>query len=167
MEKRQLALLKELQNGFKLENRPFMRIAKELGCTEEDVLDMIGACLSTGVIRRIGVAVRPEKVGHSANALVAWEVPAPRVEEVGTALAAYKEVSHCYERECPPEWPYNLFTMLHARSPEDLDALIARIEAEQKLDSYRVFRTKRELKKTSMRYFEDLVDAPAGETHDQ
>jgi len=157
MDKRKLALLKELQNGFKLENRPFKRMAKELGYTEEDVLKIISSCMESGVIRRIGLAVKPERLGHTNNALVAWEVPEDRVEEVGTALAARKEISHCYDRECPPGWEYNLFTMIHAKSPEGFDDILASIQDSLGLKNFQVFKTIKELKKTSMRYFEDVA----------
>lgn len=149
------ALVRELQRGFKLERRPFLRVARALDMTEEGVIARVGEWLKSGVIRRIGIAVRPQKIGNEANALVAWKVPAERVEEVGAAMAMHTEISHCYERECPPDWPYNLFTMIHARDEEQMTKLLAGFEATFKLDKPKVLRTVRELKKTSMRYFEE------------
>lgn len=155
MDNKTRQILCELQDGFKLETRPFKRIANEVGCSEEEVLDIIKRCREEGLIRRIGAAVRPGHLGHSANALVVWQVAEDRVDEVGTALAEMREISHCYERECPPNWPYNLFTMIHARSEEELEQIIADIFQRFSLGQYKVLRTVRELKKTSMRYFED------------
>ncbi|PKL43281.1 MAG: Lrp/AsnC family transcriptional regulator [Candidatus Riflebacteria bacterium HGW-Riflebacteria-1] len=150
-------VLSELQDGFKLETRPFKRIANQVGCSEEEVLEIIKRSREEGLIRRIGAAVRPGHLGHTANALVVWQVAEERIEEVGTALAEMREISHCYERECPPNWPYNLFTMIHARSEEELDQLIADIFQRFSLGQYKVLRTVKELKKTSMRYFEDAA----------
>jgi siroheme decarboxylase len=147
------ALLKALQDGFKLEKRPFLRIAKDLGVSEEEVLAMIKRLQDECVIRRIGISVRPERMGVSGNALVAWKVPADRIEEVGEALSTRREVSHCYERECPADWPYNLFTMLHAPDPETLRVLIADLQDSQNLGEHCILPTVRELKKTSMKYF--------------
>ena len=150
-------VLSELQDGFKLETRPFKRIANQIGCSEEEVLEIIKRSREEGLIRRIGAAVRPGHLGHTANALVVWQVADERINEVGTALAEMREISHCYERECPPNWPYNLFTMIHARSEEELDQLIADIFQRFSLGQYKVLRTVKELKKTSMRYFEDAA----------
>ncbi len=149
------ALVRELQRGFKLERRPFLRVARALDMTEEGVIAKVGEWLATGIVRRVGIAVRPQKIGNAANALVAWKVPADRVEDVGTGLAKHNEISHCYERECPPDWPYNLFTMIHAPDEERMKALLAELEQEFKLEKPKIFSTVRELKKTSMRYFEE------------
>jgi DNA-binding Lrp family transcriptional regulator len=155
MDSKTRQILCELQDGFKLETRPFKRIANEVGCSEEEVLEIIVRCRDEGLIRRIGAAVRPGHLGHTANALVVWQVAEDRVDEVGAALAEMREISHCYERECPPDWPYNLFTMIHARSEEELDQIVADIFQRFSLGQYKVLRTVKELKKTSMRYFED------------
>lgn len=149
------ALIRELQRGFKLERRPFLRAARAVDMTEEGVIAKVAEWLKTGVVRRVGIAVRPQKVGNAANALVAWQVPAERVEEVGTAMAKHAEVSHCYDRDCPPGWPYNLFTMIHARDEEQMDSLLERFEETFGLAKPKVLRTVRELKKSSMRYFEE------------
>ena len=70
-------------------------------------------------------------------------------------LAEMREISHCYERECPPGWHYNLFTMIHARSEEELRNIVADIGERFKFNGFKIFRTEKELKKTSMRYFEE------------
>lgn len=155
MDSKTRQILCELQDGFKLETRPFKRIANQVGCSEEEVLKIIARSRDEGLIRRIGAAVRPGHLGHTANALVVWQVAEDRVDEVGAALAEMCEVSHCYERECPPNWPYNLFTMIHARSEEELEQIIADIFQRFSLGQYKVLRTVKELKKTSMRYFEE------------
>lgn len=152
------ALIRELQRGFKLERRPFLRAARAVDMTEDGVIAKVVEWLKTGVVRRVGIAVRPQKVGNAANALVAWQVPAERVEEVGTAMAKHAEVSHCYERECPPGWPYNLFTMIHASDEEQMGKLLARFEETLGLATPKVLRTVRELKKSSMRYFEEKAE---------
>ncbi len=149
------SLLRELEGGFKLERNPFKRIAREIGFTEEEVLATIRKFQENGIIRRIGVAVRPEKVGATTNALVAWDVPAERIEEVGTAMAARSEISHCYDRETPLGWTGNLFTMIHARDEAHLQKILAELTEATGVRPAQIWRTLRELKKTSMRYFTD------------
>ncbi len=146
-------ILKQLQDGFKLETKPFKRIANEVGCSEEEVIETISNCCNSGIIRRIGAAVKPQNAGYTANALTAWKVPPEKIHEVGTELAEIKEVSHCYDRECPKGWDYNLFVMIHGRSKEELEEIIKNISERFDLKEYKVFNTVRELKKTSMKYF--------------
>ncbi len=151
-------LLKELEGGFKLERSPFKRIARELGYTENEVIETIKKFRDSGVIRRIGIAVRPERIGQSSNALVIWEVPADRVEEVGAVMAARQEISHCYDRETPIGWTGNLFTMVHAKEEAHLTNILNELTEATGLHPVKILRTVRELKKTSMRYFTQEED---------
>ncbi|MFZ2960442.1 MAG: AsnC family transcriptional regulator [Candidatus Ozemobacteraceae bacterium] len=146
-------LMKELQDELKLERRPFLRIAKTIGISEDEVLTRIARLLKEGVIRRLGLAVKPEKLGHTTNVLIAWNVPDEKMEHVGEALAGFPEISHCYERETPADWPHHLFTMVHARDEEHLQNMLQQIKECYDLTDFRLFRTKRELKKTSMKFF--------------
>lgn len=154
MDEKTRQVLCQLQDGFKLETRPFKRIANEAGCTEEEVIEIVKKACSDGLIRRIGAAIRPEQNGYNSNALVAWQVEPDKVDEFGSALAEMREISHCYERECPPDWPYNMFTMIHARTDENLQAILKSILDRFDIKEYRIMKTVKELKKTSMRYFE-------------
>lgn len=146
-------ILRELQNGFKLEAQPFKRIANNVGCSEEEVIATIEKSYNEGIIRRIGVAIKPQKAGFTANALTAWKVPSDKIHLIGTELAEMKEVSHCYDRECPEGWNYNLFVMIHSQSKAELESIIKNISEKFDLKEYKVFNTVRELKKTSMKYF--------------
>lgn len=152
MDKKIAKILSELQNGFKLEARPFKRIANEVDSTEEEVIDIISRCCDEGIVRRIGVAIKPEKTGFVANALTAWKVPEDKVHEIGAEMAEMREISHCYDRNCPLGWDYNLFTMIHGQSQENLDKIIKNISERFGLTEYKVMKTLRELKKTSMKY---------------
>ncbi|MBF0500577.1 MAG: AsnC family transcriptional regulator [Candidatus Riflebacteria bacterium] len=146
-------LMSELQEELKLERRPFLRIAKNLGLTEEEVLSRIDNLLKQGLIRRLGLAVKPEKLGHTTNVMIAWNVPEEKMEEVGAALAGFSEISHCYERDTPPDWKHRLFTMIHARSEEQLQNIIQQVKDRFDIDDYRLFRSLRELKKASLKIF--------------
>ena len=155
MDEKRKAILHELQDGFMLETRPFKRIAKKLNCTEQEVIDEIKKCCDEGLIRRIGAAVRPQNVGKTVNAMVAWKVEESRMDEVGQGMSERKAVSHCYDRECPDGWEYNLFTMIHANDEADLEQILQELKDQFKLEDLKIYRTVKELKKTSMRYFDE------------
>lgn len=145
----------ELQNGIKLETRPFKRIANEVGCSEQEVIDTIRQYLSDGIIKRVGIAAHPKTLGYEAASLVMWQAPKDKIDKIGTELAQMSQITHCYERECPEGWPYNLYTMLHARSDEELQDLINQISDKYELKEYKSFKTLKELKKTTMQYFKE------------
>lgn len=156
MEEQEIRLVKELQKGLKLERRPFLRIAKELGLSESEVIDRIDLMQKSGVIRRLGVAIKPEKAGFTSCALVAWNVPQDQIEKVGKLMAEFPEISHCYEREITPTWQWSIYTMIHATTPEHLADIVSLLQKESGIDDYRIFKTVRELKKTSMTYFTEV-----------
>jgi len=108
-----------------------------------------------GIIRRFGATLRHQLSGFSANALVAWQVPDPDLEQVGRRLAAYRQVSHCYARRPAPGWPYTLYSMVHGRNPEEIAGLVAEMAKEVGVDTYEVLFSDQELKKTTMRYFRE------------
>ncbi len=132
---------------------PFAEMAAKAGVSEEHVLDLLRRMKDSGEIRRFGATLRHQKAGYSANAMVAWRVPADNVDEIGEKMAARPEISHCYIRVTTPEWTYNLYTMVHAKSPEDCRRVINDLAAYSGLDDYDVLLSRKELKKTSMQYF--------------
>jgi DNA-binding Lrp family transcriptional regulator len=70
-----------------------------------------------GDIKRFGVVVRHRKLGYRANGMVVWDIPDDRVAELGSCIGQYAFVTLCYQRpRCLPDWPYNLFSMVHGRN---------------------------------------------------
>ena len=39
-------------------------------------------------------------------------------------MAAFRGISHCYQRPTYADWPYSVFTMAHGRSKEECDAIL-------------------------------------------
>jgi DNA-binding Lrp family transcriptional regulator len=108
--------LSAVQNGLPLVPRPFAQAAARLGIAETDLLSALRRLLACGVIKRCGLIVRHHELGYRANAMVVWNVPNPLVDEVGERLAALPFVTLCYRRPRRlPDWPYNLFCMIHGR----------------------------------------------------
>jgi DNA-binding Lrp family transcriptional regulator len=119
-------LVSVLQEGLPLFMRPFAMIAERIGASESDVLSRIGRWLEEGAIKRFGVVVRHHELGYTANAMVVHDIPDEQVSEMGRALAEEEDVTLCYRRPRRlPDWPYNLFCMIHGRDRAEVERLIA------------------------------------------
>jgi len=90
-------------------------------------------------------------LGIKANAMCVWNVPDEKIEAVGNIMAEFPEVTHCYERPRYPDWPYNLFTMIHSYTPEKCEEIAVRISEATGIKDYTLFFSEREFKKTGVR----------------
>lgn len=149
---RELAVIRALQEDLPLRSRPYRIIAEKTGMQEDEVLAIIRKLQAKGVVRRIGAVLAHRALGITANALVLWAVPEEKVSEMGRKLAALPEITHCYHRQVPATWPYNLFTMVHARNRQACLDKIERIARNTGLSNYRVLISTRELKKSGITY---------------
>jgi DNA-binding Lrp family transcriptional regulator len=150
-------LIVELQRGLPLVSRPFAELGERVGLSEAEVIQRVQAWQDAGALRRLGAALRHRTVGYMANAMLVWRIPEDRIGEVGEKFAALPEVTHCYERVVLPEWPYNLYTMVHAATQEECLALAEKLAglAGVSASEYDVLYSYAELKKSSMDYFAD------------
>ncbi len=142
-----------IQGDLPVEPRPFARLAEKIGMTEEEFLERINSLKKRGVLRRFGATLRHQKAGYGANAMVAWLVPDDRIDEVGTRLAQFREVSHCYQRNPQGDWQYNLFSMVHGNSQEQCYEIAATMSKTVGVEDYMLLFSEKEFKKTSMEYF--------------
>lgn len=118
-------LIAALQPGLDLVARPFARLGAIAGMSEAEVLARIEGWLEEGLIKRFGVVVRHHELGYRANAMVVFDVPDAEVDRIGRELAAEAGVTLCYRRSrCLPDWPFNLFCMVHGRSREEVRPVI-------------------------------------------
>lgn len=122
-------LLAAIQDGLPLVPRPYTAVGERLGLSEAEVIARLGALLDRGVVKRLGLIVRHRELGYRANAMVVWDVPEAAVDELGARMAAFPFVTLCYRRSRrPPDWPYNLFCMIHGRERRtvlaQLDAMV-------------------------------------------
>lgn len=152
LEKKVIALL---QTDIPVVRRPFRQMAETIGITEEQFLEVLTRLNERGIIRRFGATLKHQKSGFKANAMVAWNVDETKVEQVGTAMAEFDEITHCYRRNPAPGWPYNLYTMVHAATEAECLSLVEKIAATVGESDYTLLFSRKELKKTSMKYFED------------
>jgi len=148
-------IIRELQSGLPLVSRPFEQIAKKIGISEKELLFKINELIKTGKMRRMGAALKHQKVGFIANAMVVWKVPEKEVDRVGSIMSTFDEVTHCYKRMSRPDWPYNLYTVLHGFSKDECRQFVERISKTTGVDEYKILFSTAELKKSSMKYFNE------------
>ena len=130
-------LVSVLQEGSPLFMRPFALIAERIGASESDVLGRIRRWLDDGAIKRFGVVVRHQELGYTANAMVVQDLPDDRVSEIGRILAEEQDVTLCYRRPRRlPDWPYNLFCMIHGRDRAEVEGIIADLRRRHGLNEF-------------------------------
>ncbi len=146
-------VIRQIQGDLPLTPTPFHLLAQRLGWEEKELLRRIRRFIRRGRIRRFGAILRHQQAGYQGNAMVVWRVPEGQVERMGQAMGKFSAVSHCYFRPPLPHWPYNLYTMVHGRSESDCDREAQKIAEQTGLKHYRLLFSKKEHKKSSMRYF--------------
>ena len=150
IEKKIIALI---QGDIPVTPRPYLELAEKIGISEEEFISALKDLNQRGLIRRYGATLRHQNSGFVANAMVAWQVDEERVDDVGGKMADFEEVSHCYRRNPAPDWPYNLYTMIHAKSEKSCREIAEKISRAISVDTFTLLFSKKELKKTSMAYF--------------
>ncbi len=142
-----------LQEDFPLVSRPFLEASEKLGIPEDEVIERVNAMMESGIVRRFSASIRHRKLGITANPLLAFKVPAERVEEVGEKLSAFDEVTHCYERQTVPgKWEYNVFAMVHGYDRKEVEKTVEKIASEVGIKDYKLLYSTKEFKKTYKRY---------------
>lgn len=130
-------LLAALEPGLSVEPRPFKALGERVGLSEDFTLELLGRWLDEGLIKRLGVVVRHHELGYTANAMCVWDVPNAVVSEVGRRLAGAPGITLCYRRQrALPDWPYNLFCMIHGKAREEVLALRDDLARHHELDQY-------------------------------
>ena len=120
------ALIKTIGEGLPMVKQPYAAIARQLNCSESEVIEGIKSLIAGGELSRFGVVVRHRKLGYRANGMVVWDLPDNRVTEIGHCIGQYSFVTLCYQRPRRlPEWRYNLFSMIHG---QNRDAVIDQVE---------------------------------------
>ena len=146
-----IEIIRALADGLPAETRPWREAAQKLGVSEDELVERLREMQRNGAIKRVGASINYHKIGWRANAMVAWLVSQDAINRAGAAAAEFDEVSHCYERETAPDWPYNLYTMIHARDEGELAGLLHELDAAVAPEAYIVLHTLHEFKKTSPR----------------
>jgi len=145
--------IRQLQKDMEIVDRPFQKAAKNLGMTEDQIFEKLHHYEEIGVLRRYAAILRHREAGFTANGMIVWKVPEERITEVGTKLGAFPQVSHCYERPVYPDWPYNVFSMIHCKSFDEAGEVAGQIQKQIDVDEYKILFSAKEFKKTRVEYF--------------
>jgi DNA-binding Lrp family transcriptional regulator len=120
------ALIAVVQGGLPLCERPFAAIAQQVGLDEQIVIHRLQHLQDQGAIKRFGVVVRHHELGYQANAMVVFDIADEQVAQLGRCIGKFEYVTLCYRRpRVLPDWPYNLFCMIHGK---DRDAVLLHIQ---------------------------------------
>ncbi len=147
-------ILRIVQKNLPDSLTPYADIATSVGVEESEVLNLLREMAEDGSIRRFGASLKHQKAGFAHNAMVAWIVKPEDADAAGGEASLHPLISHCYYRpSSAPDWPYELYTMIHGRHPDEYKEVIASLRATTVLREFAVLESLREMKKTSMTYF--------------
>jgi len=147
--------IRELQKDLEVTPRPFDTLAKNLGITVDELFKKAIEYETKGVMRRFAAILRHRDAGFAANGMIVWVVPEDKIDEVGYKLASFPQVSHCYRRPVYPDWPFNLFSMIHARTIEAAKKIAIELSNFVGINEYKILFSSREFKKERVKYFVD------------
>jgi DNA-binding Lrp family transcriptional regulator len=154
-----IEVIKELQKDIEVVPEPFRKAADKLGLGYETFFKIANELKESGVMRRFATILNHRKAGFGANAMSVWVAPEEDAEEIGKEMANFSAVSHCYLRPSYPNWRYNLFAMVHAKTQEECDALIEEMAKENGLTEYGKLYSTVEFKKQRIVYFDEAFEA--------
>jgi DNA-binding Lrp family transcriptional regulator len=127
---RDVAVIRALQGPMEPVERPYDAAAEELGISTEEMLEHLHGMVDRRLLRRVAAILFHRRAGFSANGMGVWKVPEEEILETGRRMAAFRGISHCYQRPTYEDWPYSVFTMAHGRSKEECDAILDSIAEE-------------------------------------
>lgn len=154
-----IRFVRVLQEDIEAELRPFDRLAEIAECDVEALLTTARRMLERRHMRRYAALLRHRQVGFLANCMVCWRVNHDRADQVGQAMAAFDAVSHCYLRPTYDDWPYTLYTMIHARTREECASIIEAMAERTGTTDRVLLWSVREFKKTRVRYFDGRIES--------
>lgn len=155
---KEIEMIRVLQKDIEFTERPFNSLAEEAGVTIEELLEQAKIFKERGQMRRFAAVLYHRKAGFKANGMGVWHVPREIEEETGYQMAAFKAVSHCYLRPTYPDWPYNIFTMVHGTSKDEVEEILQMIENETGITDRFVLYSTKEYKKTRVKYFTSEIE---------
>jgi len=150
-----VAVIRALQGDMPVVPEPYDAAARGLGVETPALLAHLESMRERGALRRVAAILFHRRAGFSANGMGVWKVPDERIAEIGPRMAAFRGISHCYQRPTYRDWPYSVFTMAHGRSKEECDAILDSIAADTGIEERSTLYSSTEFKKTRLLYFTD------------
>ncbi len=150
-----MAVIRATQGDMPVIPEPYAPAADALGIPQEQLLTHLQAMQERRLLRRVAAILFHRRAGFSANGMGVWKVPDERIMELGPRMAAFRGISHCYQRPTYQDWPYSIFTMAHGRSKDECDAILDSIATETRIDERATLYSSTEFKKIRLLYFTD------------
>jgi siroheme decarboxylase len=150
-----IATVQATQGPMPVVPEPYAPAAERLGVPVATVLERLESLRERGGLRRVAAILYHRRAGFSANGMGVWAVPEESILDTGKRMAAFRGISHCYQRPTYPDWPYSVFTMAHGRSKEECDAVLDSIADATGITDRATLYSSTEFKKVRMLYFTD------------
>ena len=152
-DERDIAVIRALQGDMPIIPEPYAPAATNLNMPQPELLGHLQGMQERKLLRRVAAILFHRRAGFSANGMGVWKVPDERIMELGPRMAAFRGISHCYQRPTYQDWPYSIFTMAHGRSKEECDAILDSIAAETGIEGRATLYSSTEFKKIRLLYF--------------
>ncbi len=152
----EIEFIRVMQRNLPLTPAPFVDYAKEISVSLPELQAMCRRFHDQGKLRRFSAVLNHRKAGFAANAMGVWAVRAgsdAELDKIGETMGSFRAVSHCYKRPTYPDWPYNIFTMVHGKSAEECEAVLKTISEKTGVREYSALYSTKEYKKVRVRYF--------------
>ncbi|HWF50940.1 MAG TPA: Lrp/AsnC family transcriptional regulator [Solirubrobacteraceae bacterium] len=149
------SVIRALQGDMPVISEPYAPAAAALGMTQEGLLEHLEGMRERKLLRRVAAILFHRRAGFSANGMGVWKVPEDRIAELGPQMAAFRGISHCYQRPTYADWAYSVFTMAHGRSKEECDAILDSIAEATGIEDRATLYSSTEFKKIRLMYFTD------------
>ncbi|MDX6656530.1 MAG: siroheme decarboxylase [Solirubrobacteraceae bacterium] len=151
-----MAVVRATQGDLPVVSEPYADAAREIGIPVERLIEHLQGMVERKLLRRVAAILFHRRAGFSANGMGVWRVPDDKIAEYGPKMAAFRGISHCYERPTYEDWRYQIFTMAHGRSKEECDAILDAIETEMPdIQERATLYSSTEFKKVRLLYFTD------------
>jgi siroheme decarboxylase len=148
-----VAVIRATQGDLPVVAEPYQAAAAQLEMSQEQLLSHLEGMQERRLLRRVAAILFHRRAGFSANGMGVWKVPEERVMEIGPRMAAFRGISHCYQRPTYADWPYSIFTMAHGRSKEECDAILESIAVQTGVQDRATLYSSTEFKKIRLLYF--------------
>ncbi len=153
VDERDKTVIRALQEDLPIVARPFQTMAERIGLDEDQLFDVARSLQERGFMRRMAAILYHRRAGFRANGMGVWAVPEEDVIRIGEQMGSFANVSHCYRRPTYPDWPYNVFTMVHGQSAEQCEEVLQAIARTTGVTEYISLYSTREYKKTRTQFY--------------
>jgi DNA-binding Lrp family transcriptional regulator len=146
-------VIRATQGDMPIVSEPYAPAAERLGISQDELIAHLQGMQERRLLRRVAAILFHRRAGFSANGMGVWKVPDERIMELGPQMAAFRGISHCYQRPTYADWPYSIFTMAHGRSKEECDAILHSIAEHTGVSERATLYSSTEFKKIRLLYF--------------